>query len=148
RDGGTPGRQRPRRRTHHFLAGDGVLDGDVVVRLALPAHFDRHWLGPPRLQCVVGPARLPLVPAAVILVESAGPVTLGGVAGAGETEHVAGLVAGTEDAAQGLMHGAAALAVAPAGHDDGARDETGPLLAHPSSGRQELFGMIRLPVGQ
>src|SRR5947209_19351909 len=95
-------------RTAHFLAGERVEDEQLVGRPARPAQLDRDALVAPRRQAVVRLAGLPLVEAFAAGVEGAGPVPLGGVAGAGEAEHVAGRLAGAEGAGERLVDGAAA----------------------------------------
>src|SRR6266542_2518030 len=46
------------------------------------------------------------------------------------------------------MHRAAAFAIAPAGHDDGTRDDAGPALAGPADRFQKLVGRIGVPIGE
>ena len=65
------------------------------------------------------------------------PVPLGRVADTGETYQIPSRISRSEVAGQGLVDFAAALAIAPAGHDHGTGNHAGALLAGPADGFQE-----------
>jgi hypothetical protein len=86
--------------------------------------------------------------AVAAVVERARPVTFGGVAGAGEAEHVSRNGAGAKKLGQLLVDFTLALAVAPVGHDDGTGNDAGALLASPADGGKERLRMLDVPVGE
>src|SRR5262249_13336115 len=75
------------------------------------------------------------------------PVALRRVPRAGATKHVALGRAIAQDTRERLVRWAAAVAIAPAWHDDGTGDDARPLLARPAHRGKELVRAVRFPVG-
>src|SRR5262249_39588269 len=99
-----------------------IQDLEVVPRAGRGKPPRGNALAVPRTNAVVDDAGPPFVVAVAAVVKRTAPVPAGGVARAGHAEHVARLPAGADDLAQRFMDGAATFAIAPARHDDGARD--------------------------
>src|SRR5438105_3978821 len=74
------------------------------------------------------------------------PVPLGGVAGTGETEKIAWTSAATQQPGQRGMNRPASVTIAPARHDEGTGEDTGPLPARPAHRFQKLIGAFGIPI--
>ena len=76
------------------------------------------------------------------------PVPLGGVAGTGETEKIAWTSAAAQQPGQRGMNRPASVTIAPARHDEGTGEDTGPLPARPAHRLQKLIGAVGVPIGK
>src|SRR5262245_31752111 len=149
--------------THHSAAAVrvtarcGVTDGraerrilhdDLIAAFAGTAKLDRHAFAAPGTDAVIGLIGEPGVEAIAAILKDAFPMAAGCVAGAGEAEDVAVCRAWTENALQIAMNRAAALAVAPAWHDNRTRDNSCALLPRPACCFEELVRAVGVPVGE
>src|SRR5207247_1179498 len=122
-----------------------VVNRDFVPTARMAVKLDRDSLASPGCQDVI---ELPGLPGVVVLravVEGAVPVPLGDVAGAGEQKDIVRCTAVAEDPLQRFVNAAAALAVAPVGHDEGTGDDLRAFLPRPLHRFEKLLGAVGLP---